>query len=62
MAEKREPPPWAILESERVLTEYLSQDQRVINIQFFIRAVAIALNDAYQRGLEEGHIVGEGLS
>jgi hypothetical protein len=62
MAEKREPPPWAILESERLIAKHISPDQTVPNVQFLLRAVAIALNEAYERGLEEGHIVGKGLS
>jgi hypothetical protein len=51
MIEKREPPPWAILESERLLSTYISQDQKVPNVQFLIGAVANALNEAYQRGI-----------
>jgi hypothetical protein len=62
MVEKREPPPWAVLESERLLSMHMSQDQKVPNVQFLIRAIANALNEAYQRGLEEGHLVGTGLT
>ena len=62
MTEKREPPPWAVLESERLVSKYVSPDQRVPNVQFLLRGVAIALNEAYERGLEEGHIVARGLS
>jgi hypothetical protein len=62
MVEKQEPPPWAVLESERLLSMHISQDQRVPNVQFLTRAIAIALNEAYQRGVEEGHLVGKGLT
>ena len=54
MVQKREPPPWAILESERLLSTYMSQDQKVPNVQFLIRAMANALDEAYRRGLAEG--------
>jgi len=43
MVEKREPPPWAILESEKLISMHIGQDQKVPNVQFLIRAVAIAL-------------------
>jgi hypothetical protein len=61
MVEKQEPPPWAVLESERLLSMHISQDQKVPNVQFLIRAVANALDEAYRRGLAEG-FGGEGLT
>ena len=62
MAEERDPPPWAILESESLVARHISPDQTVPNVQFLLRALAIALNEADERGLEEGHIVGKGLT
>jgi len=47
MVQKREPPPRAILESERLLSTHISQDQKVPNV--LIRAVAIALNELGKR-------------
>src|SRR5215469_8536880 len=49
MVQKREPPPRAILESERLLSMHISQDQKVPNVKFLIRAVAIALNEVGKR-------------
>jgi hypothetical protein len=60
--DKREPPPWAIHESELLIAKYLNPDQTVPNVQFLVRAVAIAIHEAYERGVEEGHAVGKGLT
>jgi hypothetical protein len=49
MVQKREPPPRAILESERLLSMHISQDQKVPNVKFLIRAAAIALNELGKR-------------
>jgi hypothetical protein len=49
MVQKREPPPRAILERERLLSMHISQDQKVPNVKFLIRAVAIALNELGKR-------------
>jgi hypothetical protein len=56
--EKKEPPPWATEKADDLISQFVDQDQRIPNLELFRRALAMAIDDAYEDGLAGGVSVG----
>lgn len=51
--------PWVVKKADQLVIVFLDQNMKVQNVPLFRTTLAKALDEAYERGLEEGMLLGK---